>query len=524
MSSDSRIDRRIRHAPWLALPAWLIACEPGPWLPNPNGSASDQSGFSVSIDGNFAIVGVPRSDTVDSNGGKALIYSGSGSSWSLAQTIVASTPSYQADFGWSIGIAGERAIVGAFGDASIAPVAGGITGAAYLFERSAGVWTEVATVFGDSTVSDGFGISVAIDGDHALIGAPYAPPPFFTGAGAAWVYRRNPGGQWIEQAKLEASDGIDHIGFGYSVAIDGDVIVVGAERGVAANTVAGAAYVFRRQGNNWAEEAKLVANDPAYHDFFGAAVAVDGDVIVVGAKEDDPNGDGSGSAYVFRRNQATGVWSQQQKLVASDGNAGDNFGGSVSVDGPRMVIGAWLADGDTTTTGAAYLFRASLSDWQFGDKLFMPNGEYGDGFGTSVSVSSDCAIIGAVNDDMGGAEQIGAALMYCDLPGAAPPGFTFDIICCVEVPDPLGPVVITTRVVNEEQTARAGRRWIEWIDPAGTATVVAGPESITALPGEPHEERHVLPLETRSGGRLVLYWQDENGVRSAETTLPPTGQ
>lgn len=518
MNADFRIARCV-HAVWLVLPGCLLACRPSPRLENPNGASFDQAGFSVAIDGNVAIVGVPKSDTLESNGGKALIYSGSGTSWSLGHTIVPSTPSHGAEFGWSVDIAGDRAIVGAFTDASL----GAITGGAYIFERSAGVWTESARIFGDSTEADAFGISVAIDGDHAVVGAPFAPPPFFTGAGAAWVYRRNPGGQWIRQVQLEASDAIDYIEFGYSVAIDGDVIAVGAQRGVSAGTVGGAAYVFRLVGNNWSEEAKLTALDPAEHDFFGSSVSAQGDVIVVGAKEDDPNGDGSGSAYVFRRDVATGEWSQQQKLVGGDGNAGDNFGRSVAVDGPRIMIGAWLADGDTGTTGAAYLFRASLSDWQFGDKLFMSNGEYGDGFGFSVSVSADCAIVGAVNDEAGGFEQIGAAFIYCGLPGAAPPGFTFEIICCVEIPDPLGPVVATTRIVNGSRGVRVGRRWVEWIDAQGMATVVTGPEAMTVAPDVAREERHVLPQGARLGGRLVLHWQDEQGVRSSATTLAPRG-
>jgi hypothetical protein len=495
------------------------ACNPSPQLSNPGGMAFDAAGFSVSIDGDFAIVGVPRSDTVDSNGGKALMYVRSGNSWSLDQTIVASTPSHNANLGWSVDIAGDRAIAGAFTDASL----NAITGAAYIFERQSGIWTETAIVFGDTLVEDGFGITVAIDGDHAVIGAPNAPPPTFTGPGTAWVYRRNPAGVWILQAQLGASDSVDFIEFGTSVDIDGDVIVVGARRGVTAATVAGAAYVFRRQGNNWTEEAKLVAFDPEYHDFFGSSVAVRGDVIVVGSEDDDPNGDESGSAYVFRRDAGTGEWGLQQKLVPLDGEAGDNFGRSVAVDGPRILIGAWLADGDTSTTGATWLYRASPTDWQLGDKLFWPAGEYGDGYGFSVALSDDCGIIGAVNDDVGGQQDMGAAFIYCDLPGAVPPGFTLDIICCVEVPDPLGPVVVTTRIENSGGTSRIGRRWIEWTDADGMSTVVAGPDALTVTSAEPREERHVLPGNVRTGGRLVLYWQDENGIRSAATDISPGG-
>jgi hypothetical protein len=189
------------------------------------------------------------------------------------------------------------------------------------------------------------------------------------------------------------------------------------------------------------------------------------------------------------------------------------------VDEPRIVIGAWLADGDTGTTGAAYFYRASLSDWQFGEKRFLSNGEYGDGFGNAVSISGDCAIIGAVNDDASDAENVGAAYIYCNLPGAVAPAFELDIICCVEIPDPLGPVVAATRILNPGEAVRLGRRWVEWIDPDGATTIVAGPESIAVSPGETRDERHPLPQAVRRGGRLVLYWQDEHGMRTAVATL-----
>jgi hypothetical protein len=500
----------------LAFVLVVPACSPNPKLPNPNGLANDNAGFSVAIDGGRAISGVPKSDTIDSNGGKALIYAGSGSSWSLEATIVPSASNFNGQFGWSVDIAGDRAIVAAFQDASL----GFVLGAAYIFERLDGLWTERAQVFGD-TLHGAF--SVAIDADRAVVGDPYPPPPTFAGPGIAFVYRRNPGNAgWVLEATLSASDAIDFIEFGADVDIEDDVIVVGAQKGVVNNmTIGGAAYVFRRQGSNWIEEQKLTALDPAYHDRFGAAVSISGDVIVIGAHEDDPAGDASGSAYVFRRDPGTGVWSQTQKLVPEDGDAGDNFGRAVAVDGPRLMIGAWLANGDTTTTGAAYFYRAGPDGWQFEDKRFRSNGHYGDGYGFSVDVSDDCAIVGAVNEHAGDVADIGAAYVYCNLPGALPPGWIdIDIICCVEIPDPIGPVIALTHLLNPGETTRLGRRWVEWQGEDGESIIITGAETVSIAPGETRDERHPVPANARRPGILLVHWQDEHGIRTDRTVLP----
>lgn len=504
----------------IAMAASLVAlaCSSGPKLPNPNGLAHENAGFSVAIDGTRAISGAPRSDTLDSNGGKALIYSGSGTSWSLEASIVPNTTNFNGSFGWSVDISGERAIGGALLDASL----GFVLGAAYIFERIDGVWTQRAQLFGDTLHG---AASVAIDGDRAVVGDPYPPAPTFTGPGVAFVYRRNPGnGTWEVEAMLSASDAVDFIEFGADVDIEGDVIVVGAQKGVVNNTtIGGAVYVFRRQGANWIEEQKLTALDPAYHDRFGSAVSLSGNVILVGAKEDDPSGDASGSAYVFNRNPGTGVWSQTQKLIPEDGTAGDNFGHDVAVDGPRLMIGAWLANGDTSTTGAAYFYRDGSDGWQFDDKLFRSNGSYGDGYGFSVDVSGECAIIGAVNEHSGDLPDVGATYMYCNLPGALPPGWIdIDIICCVQIPDPIGPVIATTHLLNPGETARIGRRWVEWQSAEGETILVTAAETMTIAPGETRDERHPLPPEAQRPGTLLVHWQDEHGIRTDRTPLPPS--
>ena len=490
----------------------LAACAPSPQLSNPGGAAFDQAGFAVAIEGDRVIVGVPKSDSLDSNGGKALIYERSGSAWPLRATIASSTPTFGAQFGWSVDIAGDRAAVGAFGDATV----GWITGAAYVFEGSGTVWAQVARVHGDSTES-GFAKAIAISGDWLVVGAPFAPPPLFTGPGLAFVYRRNNAGQWVRDTTLVASDAIDFIEFGSAVDIDGDVIVVGAEKGVKNGTViGGAVYVFRRNGGAWLEEAKLTASDAAYHDRFGASVSVSGDAIIVGAKQQDTKGDGAGAAYAFRR--FGGFWTQVQKLTANDGGPGNEFGYAVSVDQPRALIGAWLADGDTGTTGATFLYTGSPGAWSFNQKRFLPTGVYGDGYGASVSVSGDCAVVGAPNRDVGGLDKMGAAFVYCGLPALTVSDIEIDIICCVEIPDPVGPVILSSRIVNGTDRSRIGTRRVVRARRDGGVEDLVAPLSLVLAPGDTIDERHTL--RTRSDAEasqreIWLLWEDPEGTRTA---------
>lgn len=507
--------RNAQRAPYfLLLATAAAACAPYQFH-NPDPHAFDQFGWAVAVDGDWAIVSVPKNDSLNSNGGIARIYQRDGTTWPLRATIAPSTPSHEAQFGWSVDIEGDRAIVGAFLDASI----GFISGAAYIFERSGNEWTETGKLFVDTISESGYAKSVAISGDYAVVGAPFAPPPTFAGPGVAWVYRRNAGGQWLFSRLLSASDAVDFIEFGTSVDIDGDVIVVGAEQGVAANTVAGAAYVFRRQGNNWNEEAKLTASDPAYHDRFGAAVSVSGNRIVVGAPEDDGEADGAGAAYVFLRNATTGDWAETQKLTADDATAGDNFGYSVSVDDGRVLVGAWLANGSANTTGAAYLFRTAGASWELARKLQLSSGEYGDGYGASVSISGSCGVVGAVNRDAGDLEKAGGAYYYCGLPGPTLPTLEIDIICCVDIPDPLGPVVTTTRLVNYGEVRIVGRRWIEAVGRDGRVQVVAAPESIVLGGGETVEQRHVLGIRRADVVALRVRFDTRDGVHGAEAAI-----
>src|SRR6185503_19688910 len=188
----------------------------------------------------------------------------------------------------------------------------------------------------DAAAGDLFGDSVAVSGDTAVVGA-IGDDDGGTSSGSAYVFVRS-AGVWSQQQKLTASDALAGDEFGYSVAVSGDTAVVGARSDSDAGTFSGSAYVFVRSAGVWSQQQKLTASDAAAGDFFGFSVAVSGDTAVVGAIFDDDAGSGSGSAYVFVR--SAGVWSQQQKLTASDAAASDSFGASVAVSGDTAVVGA----------------------------------------------------------------------------------------------------------------------------------------------------------------------------------------
>ena len=213
-----------------------------------------------------------------------------------------------------------------------------------------------------------------------------------------------------EQAKLNANDGEANDYFGYSVSVDGDTAVIGAYRdNYDAGSDFGSVYVFTRSGGTWTQQAKLNATDGATNDFFGISVAVDGDTVVIGTPNDDAVGLDSGSAYVFTRSGTT--WTQQAKLNATDGAAGDLFGYSVAIDGDTAVIGAHGDDYlPTSYSGSAYVFTRNGTTWTQQAKInandVAANNDY---FGYSVAVDDNTTVIGAPYD---GGDDAGSAYVF----------------------------------------------------------------------------------------------------------------
>ncbi|MDQ2645956.1 MAG: FG-GAP repeat protein, partial [Myxococcota bacterium] len=293
--------------------------------------------------------------------------------WDDEQDLVAGDSAELDQFGYSLAVSGDRAIVGAYGDASF-------RGAAYIFVRENGAWIEEQKlVASDGASGDNFGWSVALSDDQALVGA-YGASGY---RGAAYVFARG-GDGWTEEQKLTVDDGVENDQLGYSVGIDEDTALIGAY-GRDANR--GAAYVFSKESGTWDGGQKLVAADGLADDDFGYAVAVAGRWVVVGAPGDDHY---RGSVYVF---ESDGIaWARAQKLLATGGAESEQFGNSVSVAGDRALVGAyWSAD----FRGAAHVFVRKNQAWEVEQTLVASDGDVGHRFGNAVSLVDGRALIGA---------------------------------------------------------------------------------------------------------------------------------
>jgi len=247
---------------------------------------------------------------------------------------------------------------------------------------------QVKLAASDGAAGDRFGSSVAISGETVVVGAPDDDLGGGGDQGSAYVFVRS-GTVWSLQQKLVASDGETSDEFGNSVAISGDTVFVGVQfDNVFANISQGSAYVFVRSGTVWSQQRKLTASDGASDDRFGASVAISGETVVVGAHSPFNPSPAEGSAYVFVRSGT--VWSQQRKLVASDGEAGDFFGSSVSISGETVVVGAYQDDvGTNAQQGSAYVFVRSGTVWSQQQQLLASDGTISDEFGRSVAISGD---------------------------------------------------------------------------------------------------------------------------------------
>jgi hypothetical protein len=283
-------------------------------------------------------------------------------------------------FGISLALSGSTVVVGAYGRNSY-------TGAAYVFVRSGRTWSQQAELTAaDAVVGDAFGYSVAISGSTVVVGALSKAIN-----GAVYVFVRS-GKTWSQQTELAAPYDDAYSSFGWSVAISGSTVVVGSLD----NLNGAGVYVFVRSGTTWSQQAELTAADAATGNFFGTSVAISRSTVVVGAEgRNSPTGAvDAGAAYVFVRSRRT--WSQRAELTAADGAAFDNFGISVAISRSTVMVGTLE---NSYAAGAAYMFVRSGRTWSQRAELTAADGAVGDDFGYSVAISGPTALAGAVGKD-----------------------------------------------------------------------------------------------------------------------------
>jgi FG-GAP repeat len=374
------------------------------------GVDNEYFGYSVAVSGDTALVGTPSHDGLYFDQGAAYVFTRSGTSWMLQSMLVAGD-GVSDEFGISVALFGDTALIGAWkGDGSFTD-----QGAAYVFTRVGTSWSQQARLTAaDAATNDHFGISVALSGDTALVGANADDGD----RGSAYVFTRS-GTNWSQQAKLTAADGVAGDAFGTVAALYNDAALVGAWRDDVDFADQGSAYVFTRNGTSWSQQARLTAGDAALDDGFGYAVAIYADTALIGAWLDDVDFADQGSAYVFTR--SGNDWSQQTRLTAGDASAADRFGASVALSGDVALVGAVLDDGDFEYQGSAYLYTRFGTSWSQHAKLTATDAEADDEFGNAVALSGDTALVGAYA--RGGAPPYGnpgegAAYVFADLPTA----------------------------------------------------------------------------------------------------------
>ncbi len=399
--------------------------------------AGDSFGRGVSISGDTAIIGASQDEGLAANAaGSATIFVKNNGAWVEQARLVANDGGLGDGFGYSVAVSGDTAVVGAF--ASLTMPTNTHTGAAYVFVRNNGAWSlQSKLVPNDGLQSDNFGWSVALSGDTALVGAIYATDNGVK-KGAAYVFVRN-GVTWSLQQKLVPNDGIPLGDFGWSVALEGDTALIGAMLDDDKGVGAGAAYFFLRNGTTWSAQQKLVANDGAAGDQLGAAVALSGDTALLGACYDDDKGVNSGSAYIFDRNGGQ-LFTQKQKLLANDGKADEAFGLTLSLSGNLALVGSPQNSEKGMGAGAVYAFANDGGTFVQQSKILPSDATAGDTFGTAMGIRNNEALIGAFYDDDKGTNAgavysfilLAAAGDSCNAAAECASGFCVDGVCCNE--------------------------------------------------------------------------------------------
>ena len=393
----------------------------------------DHYGTSVSVSGDYAIVGAPN-EGHDLNGGNTMGNSGSAyiykkdslGNWTLKQKIVASDRAAGPQFGISVSISDNYAIVGAFreGDDAMGVNNKQFAGAAYIFKKdTGGYWIEEQKIVSsDRTTMDLFGRTVAISGNYAIVGAidenhDINGGNYVANAGSAYIFEMDSGGTWNEVQKIVALDREQWDYYSYSLSISGNYAIVGSwgddhdSNGGSYISEAGSAYIYERDTvGHWNLVEKIITSDRTNYDSFGYSVSINSNYAIISSPQQalDANGGNplgsAGAAYIFERD-ILGNWNEVQKIVASDRGATDRFGSSVSIDGNYTIIGAIRNDEDALGlnfihwAGAAYIFeKDSIGSWNEVQKVVASDRNYSDELGYSVSISNDYAFVGAWED------------------------------------------------------------------------------------------------------------------------------
>ncbi len=359
--------------------------------------AYDDFGDSVAMDGDHIVIGANDENSTSDGAGSVYVFKIGldGSVYEIAKLQAENTESDD-KFGDTVAIDGDYIVVGASEEDTTADDAG----RAYVFKIGAGSVEQIAKLQADDPeAQDGFGISVAIDGEYIIVGAAEEDTTA-TDAGSAYLFKIIADDNIDQVRKVQAADAENSDYFGISVAADGGYVVVGASFEDTTAADAGSVYLFKiGAGDSLEQIAKVQAGDAESDDYFGDTVAIDGKYIVVGVAEEDTTAQAAGSAYVFKIAEDDFVI-EIAKLQADDAEADDRFGIAVAIDGEYIIIGARYEDSTVFAAGSAYLFQRTSDDSIVQiEKSQAFDAANRDNFGGAVAISGDHIVITAPYDD-----------------------------------------------------------------------------------------------------------------------------
>lgn len=351
--------------------------EPTKLLPD-DGASEDFFGSAVAIDDDVAVVGAwLKGDLV----GAAYVFRFDGNNWVQEQKLLGDDTSDGDFFGHAVDVYQDYIVVGASGAEN--------TGAAYVFHYNGTEWVQIARLTAAGALSfDRFGCSVSMDDEYIVIGADRAQYSL----GAVSIFKKE-GNNWVQQQKLLGP--MYASAFGGAVDKKDDAILIGAPD----NSFA---FVFMLDGNSWEKVAELMDIDGSIHDKFGETVSIEADIAVVGATHHQNANGASGAVYVYKKQGSN--WVEKQKIVADDGEFEDHFG-CVSLYGSKLIVGACHDDDYGMNAGAVYIFERADDSFDLEDKIFAYDGFAGDEFGSSVAVSDEFFIVGSPNDNDNGSSS-----------------------------------------------------------------------------------------------------------------------
>jgi len=353
-----------------------------------DGASQDYFGDSVALDGDTLVVGASLKDIGHSDAGAVYVFVRTSSGWVQQQELISTDPSDGYLFGSAVAVSGDTLVIGC----PFTYLNGvGIGGAAYVYTRNGGVWTVQQRLAGASAYDgDAFGYAIGMSAGTIVVGA-YGDLQNGLPSGAAYVFVRQ-GSVWSLQQTLVPNDALVTGAFGTAAVIAGNTAVIGA---LGDGLSPGSAYVFTRSGTAWQQVQKLVASDGTIDDGFGLTVGLTSDTLVVGAPRNSATtGTERGAAYIF--GHAPGYWTQLQRLEDTGGEEMDQFGHSVAISGDRLVVGSVAANTAAADTGAADVYFRAAGVWSIDQRLAPVNLLTHDVFGHSVAVNTNLVAVGAL--------------------------------------------------------------------------------------------------------------------------------